>query len=411
MGVSWVATRKRGSDFVARPDSQLLAFAIDEPGNSLALTARVVSRYGALPPAALVRDMYEDYKDIFQAYWKITDVDLRLISYEDLPGTNMKSGRRVPDAFRRGQLSFAYWLPDPSADAPISVHRVDPAPTSSAVQQTDSPTVPLHGVDFSGAREIGGRNGKIWIASWYPDRDFVELRSGGDDPGFDRIGIADKVIEGSGTWVIDFPFGPPVAVAEAAGWNAWHEYIAWCGSDPDPTALRDNLREELQRAGVRWSTRREVDNKLGTRWFPFFEQLYRQTITGARDVLHPLHRTSRDRVRILPFHHYAAANDELSVVIEGFPGATLEQCGLPATGYKHSGHDAEDQRRRIVDSLRERGVTVCDADASRAVEDAEGDAIDALVLLHAARNARRRTAAQWSDKVGGHATIEGWFFD
>ena len=76
MGVRWIATRKRGSDFVARPDSQLLAFTIDEPGNSLALTARVVSRYGALPPAALVRDMYEDYKDIFQAYWKITDVDL-----------------------------------------------------------------------------------------------------------------------------------------------------------------------------------------------------------------------------------------------------------------------------------------------------------------------------------------------
>ena len=34
------------------------------------------------------------------------------------------------------------------------------------------------------------------------------------------------------------------------------------------------------------------------------------------------------------------------MVIEGFPGATLEQCGLPATGYKNSGHDAEDQRRR-----------------------------------------------------------------
>ena len=60
-------------------------------------------------------------------------------------------------------------------------------------------------------------------------------------------------------------------------------------------------------------------------------------------------------MRILPFHHYAAANDELSLVIEGFPGATLEQCGLPATGYKNSGHEAEDQRRRIVGSLPELG--------------------------------------------------------
>ena len=420
MGVSWIATRKRGAAFEARPDSRLLAFARDETPHALALTARVMSRHGTLPRDALVTDMYGDYEDSFGAYWKITDVRLKRISYEELPGTTME-GVPIPDAFR-SPLPFAYWLPDPRAAAGESAtrprasrrppaHRTGSAPAFRAVQPTDSPTSPLHGVDFSGAREIGGRNGKIWIASWYPDRDSIELRSGGDDPGFDRIGLANEVSEGSGTWVIDFPFGPPIAVSEAAGWTTWHKYIAWCGSDPDPTALRDKLREELQRTGVLWSTRREVDRKLGTTWFPFFEQLYRQTITGARDVLRSLHRISRNRVRILPFHGHADTNDELSVVIEGFPGATLEQCGLPATGYKHSGSEAEEQRRRIVDSLRERGVPVGAADAARAVDDAEGDAVDALVLLHAARNASRRTPAHWRDKVGAHASIEGWFFD
>ena len=88
--------------------------------------------------------------------------------------------------------------------------------------------------------------------------------------------------------------------------------------------------------------------------------------------------------------NHAVANGELSVVIEGFPGATLKQCGLRATGYRHSGGDAREQRQRIVDTLRERGIPVCDADASRADHDAEGGAVDALVLLHAARNSMLR---------------------
>ena len=141
------------------------------------------------------------------------------------------------------------------------------------VRRSEPPTMPLHGVDFSGARETRGRNGKIWIASWYPDREFVELKSGGDDPGFDRVGLAGKIIESGGTWVIDFPFGPAAAVAAEAAWTKWHDYLAWCGSNPAPTALRDQLRQVLQGAGVPWSTTRKIDQRLGTTWFPFFEQL------------------------------------------------------------------------------------------------------------------------------------------
>ena len=86
-GLSWVATRKPGAGFTTRPNSQLLAFALDDKGNCLSLTARVVSRHGTLPRAALVRDMYEEYEDVFRAYWRIGEVNLTRISYEDLPGT------------------------------------------------------------------------------------------------------------------------------------------------------------------------------------------------------------------------------------------------------------------------------------------------------------------------------------
>lgn len=408
LGVSWIATRKPGYQFQVLPDSRLLAFANGEAGNALALTARVVARYGAPPSTALVRGMYEVHGDIFRAYWKITDVELKIIPYEDLPGTTVK-GLRIPDAFRRSRLSFAYWLSNPPGDG-VPVHRCAPTPTCSATQRIDRPTVPLHGVDFSGAREISGRNRKIWIASWYPDRAFVQLRSGGDDSGFGRIGLAEMIIEGGGTWVVDFPFGPPAAVAAAAGWTTWQEYTAWCGSDPDPTALRDQLRERCLLAGVPWTQKREIDRTLGTTWFPFFEQLYRQTITGGRDVLRLLDQASRDSVRILPFHNQAPATDELSVVVEGFPGATLRQCGLPSTGYKQTGDAAQEKRRVIVDSLRERGIPICEAVASAAVRDAGGDALDALVLLCASGTANRRVA-EWTNWVGVHSGIEGWFFD
>ena len=408
-GVSWIATRKPGSGFSAHPDSRLRAFADAGGGDGWTLTARVISRHGTLPANVRARELYGEFAGVFLAYWKITDVDLRRIPYVDLPGKTVK-GLRVPDAFRRSRLSFAYWVPGPAVDTCARTHRHAASPVSYGGSGPGRPRMPLHGVDFSGARETGGRNGKIWIASWYPDRERVELRSGGGDPGFDRRRLAAMVIRGGGTWVVDFPFGPPKAVAEAAGWKAWEEYVAWCASDPDPTALRDELRERCRLARLPWAQRREIDESIGTTWFPFFEQLYRQTITGGRDVLGPLCQAGRDSVRILPFQRHAPATAQLSVVVEGFPGATLKAHGLPPTGYKQRHGRAERNRRLIVESLRAHGIPIRDADAEAAVRDADGDAVDALVLLSAARIANGR-ATEWSDAVGDHAGMEGWFFD
>lgn len=407
-GMTWIATRKPGAAFKLSSVSELLAFTEGRAGSALVLRARIIARHESLPADTLVRDMYEDYEEAFRAYWKITEVRLKEMVLEQLPGTT-RSGKRVADAFG-SQLSFAYWQPDALDDGHASLPEPQPslAPGFAEVRRRADPLSPLHGVDFSGAHETGGRNRKIWIASWYPDRDFVALSSGGADPGFDRAGLADRILEGNGTWVIDFPFGPPAIVAAAAGWASWPEYLAWCGSNPHLKALRDQLRGVLQAAGVPWSTRRNVDLAHRTTWFPFFEQLYRQTISGGRDVLRVLDEAGRHRARILPFHEHAPANFELSVVIEGFPGWTLEQCGLPRTGYKRAGHEFEDTRRRIVNALRERGIPISDADALTAIRDTDGDTVDALVLLLAAYVGSRRTLTEWDPKVGD---IEGWFFD
>ena len=106
--------------------------------------------------------------------------------------------------------------------------------------------------------------------------------------------------------------------------------------------LRDELRAVLRATVVPWSTRRDIDHAVGTIWFPFFEQLYRQTITGGRDVLRVL--ADMEQVRILPFDVHAEASGDGSVVVEGFPGWTLKQCGLPATGCKHVREGGADDR-------------------------------------------------------------------
>ena len=340
-GVSWIASRKPGAAFEAREDSRLLAFARVSETDVLALTARIVARYETLPSDALVGDMYDADGDVFGAYWEIGDVRLRRTPAADLPGTTGR-GKEIGQAFR-GSLSFAYWKPAAWPAAEAAVVRNEPVSVLGSMPRGGTPALPVCGVDFSGSREVGGRNGKIWIARWDPDRGVVDLECGGDAPGFGRAGLARKIAEDGGLWVLDFPFGPPATVAAAAGWATWRDYLTWC--DGDPTALRDGLRAVPGDAGVTWSTRRAIDDEVGTTWFAFFEQMYRQMITGGRDVLRPL--ADAGRTWILPFDPHEGAGPDGSVVVEGFPGWTLKRCELPATGYKQ-GHEAARRRRHAI---------------------------------------------------------------
>jgi hypothetical protein len=148
-----------------------------------------------------------------------------------------------------------------------------------------------------------------------------------------------------------------------------------------------------------------------TTWFPFFEQLYRQTISGGRDVLCALADAGTAKVRILPFDAFTDTGRRAGVVVEGFPGWTLTRSGLCTTGYKQKTKSARRHRLAIVNGLRRSGIPISDAVASRAVDDAEGDAVDALVLLLAAQGASRRTEAEWRWSAETHGRMEGWFFD
>ena len=134
-----------------------------------------------------------------------------------------------------------------------------------------------------------------------------------------------------------------------------------------------------------WSTKRKIDKKTQA-WFPFFEQLYRQTITGGRDVLSHLDTADREIVTVLPFHDFRKPTCRRSVVVEGYPKWTLKQLGLPTRGYKNKQfpENARKLRTEIVDNFSQNGIPISDSDLTRAVEDTEGDAVDALTLLYAA---------------------------
>ena len=305
--------------------------------------------------------------------------------------------------FRR---TFLIWKRD-HAPPTERVGTTTPRSGRPAAAQNDTLKSPIHGVDFSGAQEKNGKNPKIWIASWHPEAEEIELDCGGDGAGFDRCGLAHKIIAGSGTWVIDFPFGPPSLLASAAGWATWSQYVGWCRSNSDPEVLW----KELQAKHGEWREKRTIDLQRKTTMFPFNLRLYKQTIRGAGDVLGRLDQAGRENVRVLPFHEFASAQNGLSVVLEGFPGWTLMENDLPSKGYKGKDRNSKKERRRIVDALCERGIPISERDRDTAICDAEGDAVDALVLLHAARKASERTGDHWKQCVGEHAAIEGWFFD
>ncbi len=229
-----------------------------------------------------------------------------------------------------------------------------------------------------------------------------------------RRDLPAEIAANPGFWVIDFPFGIPSEIAQPVGAHGHIDWWRMCaeavGEGNGATAFRDTIRFATNQANRVWSTRRRVDLEHGTTWFPLFEQLYRQTIFGAGEVLNQLE--SRENVAILPWDAHRIAG-RTSVVAEGFPGVALRnRLGLPASGYKGGTAAHGDRRDEIIDRLRLL-MPIPDGVAERASADREGDAIDALLLALAAQSASGIAAEQWTRSLEALAAEgrqgEGWF--
>ena len=271
VGVTYLATRKTGRSLRIGDDSTCLAFAVAGDGRVRFLRGRIVSRRDQLPPDGLLLDMYEGHG--FGVFWQLRDVTLvDLDGLHLVPGVSARSGKTAAEAFT-GSLTFAYWRLQDAAARPPEPAPTQHPPAPSAGREPARwgdlpvPTVSLHGVDFSGARERQGRNPKLWIASWEAGSDEVILDWGGDEErGFTRTALAERIARSRGLWVLDFPFGPARDVAAAMGWTRWEGYLEWCAGRPDATELRDEARHRVKAAGGRWSSPAEPGRDIKHRF-------------------------------------------------------------------------------------------------------------------------------------------------
>jgi hypothetical protein len=419
---AWFGTR-RGVQWSRAEGAKCILFRKRREGGIDAIRATIGDMSRDTPDDDLVRDFYVARGFDFDVWWKVNGVEREpYTSIEDVPGVSEKSGSRASSTFK-GSATFAWWNFDGRAlaqvedrDANIEHARCLTARAPAAVTVNGPPPPSLlFGVDFSGGLEDGRGNRKIWVAKW--DRSAlpgtIHLRHGGEEQ-FGRAHLSRMVVEEGGWWVFDFPFGIALETAQALELASWDAWLDWCYGDGDlaadyPTRRRDDARGRIGVHG--WARRRGVDDLWGTTWFPLFQQLYRQTIRGAAEVLRPLRRDHLHSVCVYPWDEFTG---QRSVVCEGFPGATICRfLGLAATGYKGRGQARRAHRELIIARLIERGLPISGEQAQRAIADVEGDAVDALVLLESARRASELPRTDWQRERDRLAEcdqeIEGWF--
>jgi hypothetical protein len=425
---AWFGTRKPGKKW----DDVGICILLAAPTLD-GILAEVRERRDRMPDDPATRELYPGCKKQFAAWWRIRNpIRVHFESLEEIPGNHI-SGPRAPDVFR-GRVAFAYWnfgsecFDDLAARIAIvnssmpRLTRPDCAiPTVNSPLIADSncelwprPEFPLYGVDFAGGSEDQRHgNKKIWVAEWSSDKN-VRLLCGWSANSGEKICRADLpelIKQWSGWWSLDFPFGVAKETARALGLKGWQEWLQWCGSAVDATQLRNEARQATNRASVAWAARRQVDEDHKTTWFPLFEQLYRQTIYGAREVLLPLQKT---KFCILPWA--STAIRQPAAVVEGFPGATIRRRLMKnRVSYKGSTAAHKGTRQAIVSALSSApfAIPIPRHEAVKAVEDEDGDALDALVLLVGSWVAQRLPTEEWRQQLGKldrlDAAIEGWF--
>lgn len=330
----------------------------------------------------------------YRTYW-----DFGGVSFEDLSSRAVINNTRVIRAYT------------PATTATKAAPAVGGKESN---ERWPRPESPLHGVDFSGGEEDQYRgNRKIWVATWAPGTDVV-LRCGVSDNGAGKICRRDLptlIRQELGWWSLDFPFGIAKETARALGLRNWSEWLKWCAREGTATTLRDCARDQVKKAGVPWGKRRQVDDDNQTTWFPLFEQLYRQTIYGAREVLLPL---DGGGACISPWGCNGLKDS--TVVVEGFPGATIRDHLLKRrVSYKGTTSAHRNSRQAILGALKSApfAIPISDEVGATAVEDQEGDAIDALALILGAWISQRLPTDTWKQRLANldacAAAVECWF--
>lgn len=238
------------------------------------------------------------------------------------------------------------------------------------------------GVDFSADRKRAGR--KIWIAEGVVENDrlrVTECRQVADrfdvSPGRDRsLPAVTRFLASlpSETAVgVDAPFGLPEDVVAADDWPAFvREFPDWV-QDPVDFRNRCRARASLHDGDDGTEVRRETEEPLGA-LCPYDIRLRAQTFYWIRDVLRPLVLTAD--VSVLPMQ---SLGRDRPTLLEVYPAGTLDRLDAHETKYKADSEEARTRRRENLDELVAAGVSLDDGVRAVAIEEANGDALDAVV--------------------------------
>ena len=241
---------------------------------------------------------------------------------------------------------------------------------------------PILGIDFSGAALAGE---KIWIARAHFDNEklvFDELSSAANLPGgapnrdsalkalVETIQSFDAPICG-----FDFPFSLQTDEIDAPNWRDW------VASQPEQFGDADAFRAAYKGA------KRETDIKAKTPFAPLNLRLYRQTYYGIAHVLAPLLRA---KALALPFDE---PNAEATWLLEICPASLLKKHKLYFSYKGKSDAQRENRERILTESQTRFELEVPASMRQSALEDTEGDALDAI--LSAVCVARALKASDW----------------
>lgn len=244
----------------------------------------------------------------------------------------------------------------------------------------------IHGVDFSGAK--GGGGAKIVVASRSADGE-VSL-----ERGIDRTRLVTRIRESlldgeRHLWRIDAPFSVPEAVFEAHGLDKdWLALAQWMKQFGDPRDWRRALR-----AVDRKEKKRVCDRAAHAPLAPMNLRVFKQTWTVVCEVLLPLIADEISLPCLRP-------TDSNVAVVESCPASVLHRMGEQSRGYKGRTIDNQVRRKELLRMAESEGLVLSPSIRHRAVEDHEGDVLDALLLLLAA-------VAEATPREAG---CEGWIW-
>lgn len=269
----------------------------------------------------------------------------------------------------------------------------------------------VYGVDFSADRSRGGK--EMWIAEGVVENGLRVVEAA---PATDWLGVGHRredalpaltrflgKREGGTATGLDFPFGLPNRVTAADTWPEFlRQFPSWA-DDPSDLARESETRARLNGGGDATELLRATEEPLGA-ISPYNKRLRTETFYGIRDVLRPL--ILADAVRAAPMQ---TVDPDLPILLEVYPTGTLERLDAHDLRYVGGDEDARDRRAANLHVLETAGVTIGDAVRDKALNDGDGNALNAVVATVATYQHTRNCADLKTDdrtrSVEGHIYV------